>query len=1577
MMTGRWRKSLAVLLSIALVYTGVWTAAGDSEVAHADALSDNLFVNGDFEQTGEDGLPIGWQTVPFTGVPTVMVDETVYHSGSRSYKLSADTVSRFAVKQEVMLAAEQEGKPFQLQLWMRTEGLANPGNPSAAKAYGRYQFYNSSGARIGAVRYLDIVTDDIDWTLSKAEFNMPAGAVRLSFEAFLENSVGSVWYDDIRLFEVLPDGPEEPPTNGDLLPNGGFETLGTASGWLNHVGPIHAATWRASGNPVFAVDDSVFHSGTRSVRIHGEPPNNSRGALVLETTAMEVGKPYLISGWVKTEDVSASAYVRFQYKRDGQSVNAEIANNISGTTDWTYFSRVMVLPDNIENPDAPLTKLEAFLENSTGTVWFDDFSIREHIPLVDFGVSPAIVEITSGGTTLLEASFIPVDASNRNLVWSSSHPDAVAVDQEGRVRGISSGYSIVSAASRETNKIREVAVSVDPAASLTVQPYEGDVIENGELRGIIAASDSANAPIEARLAIGPKNGTVIIQPDGSFIYYPKRAYAGPDEFTVMVSNGEGGPRFAKAAITVVPLQKPPVLDLHWYSTAKGTALSGKLGEVRSPSTETVTWTKSGSPLHGELFIQADGTFQYTPSPGFAGYDSFGVTATAEGGQQTEGRVYVFVVPDESDLGEALEASGGRGVHPRVLATADDFSAIRSLIGSDPYMTEWFERLRQDTEAMLDTSPYPYAANGGSNGSIRDLLIHTALMYQLTGEDKYADRAAAELLSAAEFADWGGRYNNMLSLTYLAYSAALAYDWIYDAMTAEQRSIVEEAISRHVFSHALDWYNGGFRHNGEFNNINFVDNGSFGITALALLGEESQAGDEAAQVLQGVYRKLQQALRYQEEDGAWPEGPSYWQYGTQPLFLMMAAMETALGTDYGLSGLSGMEQAGAYPLHLRGPGGPFNFNDGDIIDVYPQLLWLADRYDTPEYGWHAGQVYEETGLYSPFYLLLYQPGMFDVAPTELDRTFSGIEAMSMRSGWEDRNSVYAAMRGFDETMLSHNDLDAGTFVFDALGERWALDLGNENYNLPGFWQYEQGTRWTYYRKGAQGHNTIIINPQENPVHMQDYDAAAKLIEWQSKPLGAFGILDMTDRYPNDAVSYRRGLMLTGEREQLVIQDELRLKTPSEIYWFMHTKASISIIEGGRAAILSQKDKKLYVKMLEAPEGAAFMEMAAEPLPGTPNPDGQTMNHGVRKLAVHMNDVEQANLSIWMVPLLEEASLPLQEEAPGYTPLAEWVIPEGELPVKQPLPTVQSIYVNGAEIAGFDPARTYYEVVIPFEQTTAPRVEADSESEALIVQAEGVPGKSYIYAVDPANLDVRNRYTVSFVRGPILVSPPEVNRWLVQSVSASAVPQANLGYTPDKTLDGDLNTRWTSEGRQWIQYDLGETREVGAVSIAFFSGDTRTAYFTISSSTDGEHWHTVYDLGESSGLTSDPEVFHFDAVQARYIRINGSGNSTSRWNNITEVGIFRPSPVSVSILAPLVWKSGRQGQLSAQYNLYDGGQSAAATVTFNSSDSKILFIDAAGKAHARKPGKVQVTVHDLEYGLSGQLEIEVTAGNSPIS
>jgi len=98
----------------------------------------------------------------------------------------------------------------------------------------------------------------------------------------------------------------------------------------------------------------------------------------------------------------------------------------------------------------------------------------------------------------------------------------------------------------------------------------------------------------------------------------------------------------------------------------------------------------------------------------------------------------------------------------------------------------------------------------------------------------------------------------------------------------------------------------------------------------------------------------------------------------------------------------------------------------------------------------------------------------------------------------------------------------------------------------------------------------------------------------------------------------------------MQDEVLADAPVDAWWFMHTPAEIEIAGDRRTAILKQGDVTLRAQLL-SPAKAAFETRAAEPLPGSPNPEGQSRNVGIRKLTVHIAAASELRLVVLLTPL----------------------------------------------------------------------------------------------------------------------------------------------------------------------------------------------------------------------------------------------------------------------------------------------------------------------------------------------------------
>lgn len=263
------------------------------------------------------------------------------------------------------------------------------------------------------------------------------------------------------------------------------------------------------------------------------------------------------------------------------------------------------------------------------------------------------------------------------------------------------------------------------------------------------------------------------------------------------------------------------------------------------------------------------------------------------------------------------------------------------------------------------------------------------------------------------------------------------------------------------------------------------------------------------------------------------------------------------------------------------------------------------------------------------LLWYDPQSRDggSGTPDLATYWRGVEAVSLRTSWDDPNASWIAFKG-DTPRVNHGQADLGTFVLEMLGERWAVDLGADNYNLPGYFD-SRTRRWHFYRNRAEGHNTLVINPDDGPD--QAINGKAKVIHFDPKDATPIGSMDLTPAYSAHATRVHRAIALLNGALPAV-QDEIELEKPSDIWWFMHTPANVSLTSNGRQATLSIGEKRM-VAHLAQPENAKFTIMDAAPLPSSPTVNGQRVNRGIRKLTIHLEDVKSTSILVAFTPRRE--------------------------------------------------------------------------------------------------------------------------------------------------------------------------------------------------------------------------------------------------------------------------------------------------------------------------------------------------------
>jgi gliding motility-associated-like protein len=185
-------------------------------------------------------------------------------------------------------------------------------------------------------------------------------------------------------------------------------------------------------------------------------------------------------------------------------------------------------------------------------------------------------------------------------------------------------------------------------------PATGDLTDAGDSDPDGTALTANTTPVS-----GPSNGTIVINADGTYTYTPNTNFNGVD--TVVVSVCDAGTPGVICVndtifITVTAVNDAPIVDNEIITTNEDTPVTGDLtdaGDTDPDGTSlTVDITPVSGPSNGTIVINADGTFTYTPNPGFTGTDTIVVSICDEGlplpGICVNDTIFITVVPCSSN-----------------------------------------------------------------------------------------------------------------------------------------------------------------------------------------------------------------------------------------------------------------------------------------------------------------------------------------------------------------------------------------------------------------------------------------------------------------------------------------------------------------------------------------------------------------------------------------------------------------------------------------------------------------------------------------------------------------------------------------------------------------------------------------------------------------------------------------------------------------------------------------------------------------------------------------------------------------
>jgi len=551
--------------------------------------------------------------------------------------------------------------------------------------------------------------------------------------------------------------------------------------------------------------------------------------------------------------------------------------------------------------------------------------------------------------------------------------------------------------------------------------------------------------------------------------------------------------------------------------------------------------------------------------------------------------------------------------PRLNLFADPsvWTEIRKRTESDLFLRQLHHRVLHAAEAMLELPTLNYEIIGRRLLHISRAFLKRALFlgaaHRFTGEKEFADKLIEEARAVAAFSDWNPTH--FLDTAEMSLGMAFVLDWIGPALSEGTREVLESKLLEKGLRAGMEpttqaWYYAD-------NNWNQVCFGGMLAGALALRNRHPEILDH---YLGHAAARLWHALEAYAPDGAYVEGPSYWSYGTHFTVITIEMLRQYNGDDLGILRFPGFLQSARYIYFTRGPSGlSFNFSDGDgKLEFNPALCWFASELgdgrlaEMPREHVLNGAEWRADGesfRLAPLALLWSREVSDESDMWPLHWHARGPNPLGVLRSSRDPDALFFAIKG-GKPSNSHGHMDAGSFVLDAGGVRWAEDIGSQEYHslekegLTIWDRHQSSDRWKVFRLGNESHNTLWIGPEGQCV-----DGFATLVLKQTN-IAAKGPLiqiELGAMYPGRITRAQRRAWLEGTRK-LYLTDELEGLAPGQtLRWQWLTRAEVEISEDGRKARMYLDGRKAMLSISPGSPGR-FVSAPADP-PGRfdcPNP-----------------------------------------------------------------------------------------------------------------------------------------------------------------------------------------------------------------------------------------------------------------------------------------------------------------------------------------------------------------------------------------
>ncbi len=590
----------------------------------------------------------------------------------------------------------------------------------------------------------------------------------------------------------------------------------------------------------------------------------------------------------------------------------------------------------------------------------------------------------------------------------------------------------------------------------------------------------------------------------------------------------------------------------------------------------------------------------------------------------------YAIVSDGAGGEIEANASGKSVNyisiaeDRVDTSSDKYNFVRIDLTSDTIAGN--PNINKTRYTDPDNYGYDSGGRSGDVTNVPSMLQKLAIAYYATqkydeASDTYSASEAGKIyaLAAYEIAlnfttwvHWGpGHFLNTASAMGLM---GTAFDWFYNIWL--ENGITEEqlnALAKGIYDKGIyQAYNLTINNACDYpspvlgnvvssyatadGNWNPVCTGGTVEAVLGVMGALS--GDALEKSIKVATSNLKTLTIYGLDnyapDGSYIESPSYWAYGTNALFDLIWVLDSAAGNDFGLMDTWGLDKTCYYALQSESSDyKEWNYHDGGTF---------AGTQDTSRFGFVGGflgdedliaiRIYQlQTGGKSAslYDVLTYNPSLEGKKiELSLDYYMQGIDGFVSRSSWE-KGAMYTGLMG-GANNCAHGQVDSGNFIYHNGGVIWLCDIGSEEYTVSGYFASDRNK---YYRASSEGHNTIVLTSDQDVIpYGQLSTGAGVMTDFYANEHGSFGVVDNTSVYGDNMLYARRGLLVTNDRQTVVVQDEIETAGSFlNLYWTAHVKQykhysetygsdheiTIELSPDGRTAYLIEKKTNQCVRL----------------------------------------------------------------------------------------------------------------------------------------------------------------------------------------------------------------------------------------------------------------------------------------------------------------------------------------------------------------------------------------------------------------